>query len=163
MGKSKFKWYVVIVLGTLIYATFRCAYYRPSPNVSVPSIFWNLSIIVALYGGIVAFFFHKPWFGGLLKSGAWLALFQAMHTLYVIFSTLEGEPTLFVVLGILTAMIPLNAWPIILLIWAHNLKTTNVEEIMGGTPLDPIDNENSNSEREKAEKRFTSEQENQTE
>ena len=110
-----------------------------------------MAIIVAMYGGIVGFLFHKQWFAGLLKSGSWLALLQALHALYVIFRTLEGEPTPFVVLGILTDMLPLNAWPVILLIWLQKLKTTNVDEIMGNPVSEQVDKSISSSEIDESE------------
>jgi len=128
MNNPRSKWYIVISIITFLYASFRCAFYRPTADATAISISWNVAVILTMYCGAFGLFFRKSWYAIVLKLGSWIALLQAVHTLYIVFKAINHVPNIFVLLGIFTLMIPLHGWPVILLVWLYKQKSSIIDE-----------------------------------
>lgn len=126
--QPKPKWPVVIAIISFLYAAFLCLFYRPSANSTYVSIAWNYAIIVSMFCGAFGLAFRRSWGSKVLILSSWLAVLKGADALIMVISSLGGMPTIFVMLGILTMMVPLYGWPVFLLFWLYRHKLPNGRE-----------------------------------
>ncbi|MCK4905090.1 hypothetical protein KAS42_02435 [bacterium] len=111
------KWPLVIGVFTLLYGLFLCLFYHPSENATILSIICNIGVIVFMICGAIGIILHRSWGSRVLVLGSWLYVLEGISTIFVVVDFMGGPPPIFVILGILTTMIPLYGWPVFLLIW----------------------------------------------
>ncbi len=137
-GHAKPKWPIVIGILSLLYGAARCVFYHPSADATAISVFFNVGVMATMLGGGLALTLRRLWSIRILVLGSWLGVLHVVHTLITVFATLGGPPTIPLMLGILTLMVPLHGWPVFLLLWFRRHTLGNSE---GQNGVDSLTNE----------------------
>ena len=132
---AKPNWPVVIGILSLSYGATRCVFYRPSADATTVSVFFNVGVMVTMLGGGLALTLRMLWSIRILVIGSWLGVLHMVHTLITVFAALGGPPTIPLILGILTLMVPLHGWPVFLLLWFRRYTLGNSEGQNGSDSL----------------------------
>ena len=143
LKSTRQKWPTILASVSILYAVlYGLMYLRPTENPMHIASLWNMAIVASMFLGAVGLFIRKSWATPTLQFASWLAIAQAAYALVNICVFMGGFPPVFVVLGMLTAMLPGIAWPIFLLIWlSRNKLSIRIEEFEIGKaqPEDTLD------------------------
>jgi hypothetical protein len=130
VGNARQKWPTVLASVSLLYAVlYGLMYLRSTGNAGQLAHPWGLAIVAAMLIGAAGLFIRKSWATRALQLGSWFALAQTAYALLTVCAFMGGPPPMFVLLGMLTVMLPIVAWPAFLLIWLwrHSLDAPTQE------------------------------------
>jgi hypothetical protein len=122
---TKAKWPTVIgalsVIYMLLYATL---YVRPPEDGgNLFPILQNIGICLLLVSGGIGVGLRRKWGVLLLLIGSVLVLSAAAFSLFLIIMALGASAPIFVLLGVVTLMLPTIAWPGFLIYWFSRSST----------------------------------------
>ncbi len=132
MGDSKDtrkKWPTILGILSILYTMlYGLLYLRPSGNAMQFIRLWNMTVVVAMFLGAVGLVTRRSWATGVVRFASWLAIAQAAYALVTVYAFMGGPPPVFAALGMLTAMLPVVAWPLFLVIWLSGHDLGDVAE-----------------------------------
>ena len=122
------KWPVVISICTFLYALLFAFFFlrSSSPETSLLYQVWKISICAFMLVGAVGLTLRKRWGVVASQIGAALVVAKSVHNIIIVFQFMGGPPPIFAVLGMLTVMLPMVAWPIFLLVWFNCKRVKSV-------------------------------------
>jgi hypothetical protein len=129
------KWPLAIGGVSLLYGLiYGLVYVHPQSFASSKwSAMINVVIPTCFSAGGIGVVLRKPWGVTSLLWGSYLVFANAVYSFLVVCGFLGGVPPLFVLLGMLTLLSVLSAWPVFLVIW---LRRRSGLTATVGTPMD---------------------------